>query len=136
MLQSFTETGKREFEDMQDRIEVKDITGNFETGDNDVIIFSDVASYVSDPDIAFSNLNKLLKVGGHLYLNNSIISNSTFRQEPRSWAPAGNGESITFFTEDGIKNILTKHGSEFENYGNWNKQQTSEMVFLKCKKVA
>ena len=129
------ETGKREFEDMQDRIEVKDITGNFETEDNDIIIFSDVASYVSDPDIAFSNLNKLLKLGGHLYLNNSVISNSKFRQEPRSWAPVGNGESITFFTETGIKNILTKHGFEFENYGNWNKQQTSEMVFLKCKKV-
>ena len=130
------ETGKEEFEDIKDNLQIKDITGNFDEGDYDVIVCSDVLSYVSDPKIAISNLNKLTKINGFVYLNNTVIDNDHFSKDPRGWSAVGNGECITLFTSEGLKSLLTEGGFEFEDYGKWNKQQDNEMLFLKCKKVS
>ena len=126
--------GKEVFEDVADKLVVKDMSGIIEEEEKyDVILMSDVVSYVGAPVEVISNISKMLKKDGVCYLNSSIIDSDKFVQDPRGYPHVGNGEHITLFTSEGLEKLLNDNGLVSEPYGEWDNTE-SEMVFWKCRK--
>ena len=99
----------------------------------DVILMSDVVSYVGAPVEVISNISKMLKKDGVCYLNSSIIDSDKVVQDPRAYPHVANGEHITLFTSEGLEKLLNDNGLVSEPYGEWDNNE-SEMVFWICRK--
>ena len=126
--------GKEVFEDVADKLVVKDISGTIDEEDKyDVVLMSDVISYVGSPNEVIKNINKVLKKEGTCYLNSVIIDSEKFTQDPRGYPPVGNGEHITLFTAAGLRKLLSDNGLIAEEYGEWQNSE-EEMIFWKCRK--
>lgn len=63
--------------DESDRVELKDVTGNIDEENNDVIVVNNLMSYVSDFEMLFNNIDKLLKKDGMMYFKD-IFNNSDY----------------------------------------------------------
>ena len=128
------EKGKEVYDSIADKLIVQDIRSNLsEEKKYDVVLLSDVISYVSSPSDVIKNIEKILKPEGICYFNSLIVDSSDFIRDPRGWPAVGNGEHITLFTSIGLKKLLNDNGFIEEKYGEW-ESQASEMVFWKCRK--
>ena len=126
--------GKEVYKNVADKLVVKDVSGFIEEEEKyDVILASDIISYVGSPNDTIGNISKMLKKDGVCYLNSVVIDSDKFIQDPRRYPPVGNGEHITLFTSDGLKKLLTDNGLVVEKYGEWDNNE-EEMIFWKCRK--
>jgi len=128
------EKGRDEYKNIAESIIIRDITKSLGKNEYDVILLSDVLSYVGRPEKLLQNTFDALKDNGVAYLNNISIENDSFRFDPRGWPAIGNGETITLYSKLGLEKMLDKIGFTFEDYGEWEDEQRGEMTFLKLRK--
>ena len=126
--------GQSTYPDISDKLILKDFTKIIdETDKYDIVLASDVISYVGSPLDLIKNISKVLKPNGVCYLNSLVIDSEEFIKDPRRWPPMGNGEHITLFSSHGLKKIINSNGLIGSEYGAW-ENDVNEMVFWKCRK--
>ena len=119
-------------------------TGNFDAftphKPYDIAVLSHVLEHIDNPDSMISNISRILKPDGQLWISCPNIKSWQRNIFSSYWAGWHVPFHITFYSEVTIKRLLKKHGFEniktsYVSPGLWMAQSTIAAIFAKkCKK--